>query len=77
MLLGLACGENQTVGVAGTGRLVECREWLREMGAEVPIDSPRRGIFHRRGVPEWPQCRDSHLYSLGLNFQKVIRFSLS
>lgn len=70
MLLGLACEENEVVGVAGTSRQVEYREWLRGTGAEVPIDSPRRGIFHLRGVPEWPLCCDSHLYSLGLNFQK-------
>ena len=69
MMLGSACEENQVVGIAGKGRLEGCREWQLETGAEVPIDSSRRGIGHLSGVLEWLQCYDSRLYFLDLNFQ--------
>ncbi len=68
-MLGLACEENQVVGIAGRGRLEGCREWRLETGAEVPIDSSQRGIRHLSGGPEWLQWCDSRLYSLDLKLQ--------
>ena len=69
MVLGLACEENQVVGIARKGRPEGCQEWRLETGAEVPIDSSRKGIRHLSTVPEWLQCYDSRLYSLDLRFQ--------